>query len=301
MPGMPYLLHAPGRPVAFTVVLWAVVAFATVSLVVAGPHRIAAGGLGTVGVALAVANVAAVVVLWGLLPWDSSPRARALAPALVAATMFLGLTSVAYVQLALLVVGLAGVARAWGTGLAVGGVAALVVALGATQAALTPDEPLRTVGQMGALAFGGALALGLTGASAPTREPSSPPSLSSPPPTSPWPSPASPPPPPASPPSPPPPSSSPPPSPPSESRSPNDGASAVEPPTRSGSLGFPGEDLLTRREREVARLVGLGHTNGEISATLHLTEGTVKNHVSSALRKLGLRDRTQLALRVVRR
>jgi len=61
----------------------------------------------------------------------------------------------------------------------------------------------------------------------------------------------------------------------------------------------PAQPALSSREVEVARLVGAGASNREIAAELYITEGTVKNHVSSTLRKLGLRDRTQLALRVV--
>ncbi|MFG1697272.1 response regulator [Nonomuraea sp. NPDC049309] len=57
---------------------------------------------------------------------------------------------------------------------------------------------------------------------------------------------------------------------------------------------------LTGREYEIALLVGSGATNREIARRLHITEGTVKNHISSCLRKLGLRDRTQLAVWVAR-
>jgi DNA-binding NarL/FixJ family response regulator len=60
----------------------------------------------------------------------------------------------------------------------------------------------------------------------------------------------------------------------------------------------PAQPVLSSREAEVARLVGAGASNREIAAELYITEGTVKNHVSSTLRKLGLRDRTQLALHV---
>ncbi|TMR95081.1 response regulator [Nonomuraea basaltis] len=64
---------------------------------------------------------------------------------------------------------------------------------------------------------------------------------------------------------------------------------------------FPGQELLSARELEVARMVAAGAANREIAARLFITEGTVKNHVSSVLRKLGLRDRTQLALHLTGR
>ncbi len=57
---------------------------------------------------------------------------------------------------------------------------------------------------------------------------------------------------------------------------------------------------LTDREREVLRLLGRGLANPEIAATLHLSEGTVRNYVSAILQKLGVDDRTQAALIAVR-
>jgi DNA-binding NarL/FixJ family response regulator len=58
--------------------------------------------------------------------------------------------------------------------------------------------------------------------------------------------------------------------------------------------------LLTDREHEVLRLLGQGFSNREIGEALFITEGTAKNHVSSVIEKLGLRDRTQAALWAVR-
>jgi DNA-binding NarL/FixJ family response regulator len=54
---------------------------------------------------------------------------------------------------------------------------------------------------------------------------------------------------------------------------------------------------LSDRELDVVRLLADGRSNREIAAELFLAEGTVKNHVTNVLAKLGARDRTQAALR----
>ena len=53
---------------------------------------------------------------------------------------------------------------------------------------------------------------------------------------------------------------------------------------------------ITKREWQIIRTVGQGMSNKEIATELHLSEGTVRNAISSVLLKLNLRDRTQLAI-----
>ena len=53
---------------------------------------------------------------------------------------------------------------------------------------------------------------------------------------------------------------------------------------------------LTGREAEVAQLVGRGATTAEIARSLHLTQTTVKTHLTRIYGKLGVHSRTQLAI-----
>ncbi|HJB55120.1 MAG TPA: response regulator transcription factor [Candidatus Olsenella avistercoris] len=70
----------------------------------------------------------------------------------------------------------------------------------------------------------------------------------------------------------------------------------------SGEKGAEEPDLaamfpqLTVREREVVRLVAEGLDNREVAAAAYMGEGTVRNHISQILAKLGLRNRTQIAV-----
>jgi DNA-binding NarL/FixJ family response regulator len=56
-------------------------------------------------------------------------------------------------------------------------------------------------------------------------------------------------------------------------------------------------DPLTERETEILRLMAGGYSNKEIASSLGVAEGTVKNHVSNILSKLGVRDRTRAVLK----
>ncbi|MDW4510922.1 response regulator transcription factor [Priestia megaterium] len=58
-------------------------------------------------------------------------------------------------------------------------------------------------------------------------------------------------------------------------------------------------DHLTKREKDVLKEIAKGKSNKEIGASLHITEKTVKTHVSNILSKLGVQDRTQAALYAV--
>ena len=66
-------------------------------------------------------------------------------------------------------------------------------------------------------------------------------------------------------------------------------------PHRRGDTGLP--KPLSQREQAILLLMAQGLTNPEIGYRLSLAEGTVKNYITTILQKLGVRDRTQAALR----
>jgi DNA-binding NarL/FixJ family response regulator len=69
----------------------------------------------------------------------------------------------------------------------------------------------------------------------------------------------------------------------------------LAPPVRAPDAGLP--EPLSSREREILALLSQGLSNREIATRLSLAEGTVKNHITTILQKLGVEDRTQAALR----
>ncbi len=68
----------------------------------------------------------------------------------------------------------------------------------------------------------------------------------------------------------------------------------------SAQLGRTGEIIahsdLTDREGEIVELIAQGLDNAEIASRIYISEGTVRNHISAILQKLGLKNRTQLAV-----
>lgn len=64
----------------------------------------------------------------------------------------------------------------------------------------------------------------------------------------------------------------------------------------TGQRGAQSDGLLTEREQAVVSLVAEGLDNKEIAAQLYLSDGTVRNHISTILQKLGCKNRTQLAV-----
>lgn len=84
------------------------------------------------------------------------------------------------------------------------------------------------------------------------------------------------------------------------------GATAFQPATAERLFSAaPASEIaphpLTERETEVVRLMAGGFSNKEIAHALGTAEGTIKNHVSNILAKLGARDRTRAVLRALER
>jgi DNA-binding CsgD family transcriptional regulator len=67
---------------------------------------------------------------------------------------------------------------------------------------------------------------------------------------------------------------------------------------RTWRRGAVGDRVLTEREQEIARLIAAGASNPEIAQRLFLSRKTVERHVSNVLRKVGVRNRAELAARV---
>ncbi len=63
---------------------------------------------------------------------------------------------------------------------------------------------------------------------------------------------------------------------------------------------FDGSEALSKRDRDVLRLVAQGKSNEQIASELFLSLGTVKNHISTIMGKLGLENRVQLAVYAVK-
>ncbi|AKO94344.1 MULTISPECIES: spore germination transcription factor GerE [Priestia] len=63
---------------------------------------------------------------------------------------------------------------------------------------------------------------------------------------------------------------------------------------------FPPKPLLTKREREVFELLVQDKTTKEIASELFISEKTVRNHISNAMQKLGVKGRSQAVVELLR-
>ena len=58
--------------------------------------------------------------------------------------------------------------------------------------------------------------------------------------------------------------------------------------------------LLTKREKDIFKLLALNYSTTEISAKLNISEKTVRNHISNVIQKLGLTNRLQAVLELIK-
>ncbi len=70
--------------------------------------------------------------------------------------------------------------------------------------------------------------------------------------------------------------------------------------TTAEDMAGDGLEALTGREKEILARVTEGMSNKEIASVLHISERTVKNHLSNIFRKLNVSDRTQAAILALR-
>ena len=70
--------------------------------------------------------------------------------------------------------------------------------------------------------------------------------------------------------------------------------------SRSNGFGRTAQNELSVRETEIIRLIARGMSNKEISSKLHLSEKTVKNHISRIFAKLNITARTQAAVHAIK-
>ena len=67
----------------------------------------------------------------------------------------------------------------------------------------------------------------------------------------------------------------------------------------AGFEALPVPEPLTKREVEIVGMMAAGYSNREIAKACFVAEGTIKNHISNILSKLGVRDRTRAVLRAL--
>jgi len=77
-------------------------------------------------------------------------------------------------------------------------------------------------------------------------------------------------------------------------------ASVREAPSSTAAADVPEHESLSERELDVVRLLGRGLSNAEIAKELHVSEATVKTHLSNVMAKWGVRDRVQTLVHAAR-